>query len=161
MKSHGRKREGSNTAAMLASLMGKREKLQEDLFSVEKQVYELESSYLQDSVHFGTALKDFGGFVALSKSGSNLKRSRKLQPEDRIFSLSSITSPAAAELGVNHDDGRSGFSPGLLKGGPLPTNRQGRPKKGRTSAGPKDTKEIKPLSPMEFNDEDDTDMSSR
>ncbi|KAK6947478.1 Chromatin modification-related protein Eaf6 [Dillenia turbinata] len=65
---------------MIVSLMSKREELQEELRSVEKQVYELESSYLKDSNYFGNVLK-------------GLKRSRKLQPEDRIFSLSSVTSP--------------------------------------------------------------------
>ncbi|CAL5347419.1 unnamed protein product [Camellia sinensis] len=96
MQSDGKKA-SYNPAATLASLLGKREKLQEELHNIEKQVYELETSYLQESSHFGNALKGFDGFLSASKNTTNLKRSRKFQPEDRIFSLSSVTSPALFE----------------------------------------------------------------
>ncbi|XP_021673150.1 uncharacterized protein LOC110659501 isoform X2 [Hevea brasiliensis] len=154
-------RSGSNPAAMLASLMGKREKLREELRNIEKQVYELETSYLQDSGHFGNVLKGFEGFLSSSKSTTNVKRSRKFQPEDRLFSLSSVTSPAAEELGLGRDDGRSDFGPGRSKGGTLAANGQGKPKKGRTSMGPRDVKKIRPSNEAEFDDEDDPDMSLR
>ncbi|ESQ38096.1 hypothetical protein EUTSA_v10029502mg, partial [Eutrema salsugineum] len=65
--------------AMLTSLLNKREKLRQD--------------YLQESTHIGNALKGFEGFLSSSKSSASL-RSRKFQPEDRVFSLSSVTSPA-------------------------------------------------------------------
>ncbi|KAK6254769.1 hypothetical protein QUC31_016492 [Theobroma cacao] len=87
-------RGSANPAAMLASLMTKRDKLQDDLRNIEKQVYELETNYLQDSSHFGHVLKGFEGFLSSSKNTANLKRYRKFQPEDRLFSLSSVTSPA-------------------------------------------------------------------
>ncbi|KAH0928798.1 hypothetical protein HID58_014525 [Brassica napus] len=84
--------------AMLTSLLNKREKLRQDLRSIEKQVYELETSYLQESSHIGNALKGFEGFLSSSKSTASAKRSRKFQPEDRVFSLSSVTSPALVEI---------------------------------------------------------------
>ncbi|ERN08415.1 hypothetical protein AMTR_s00148p00102870, partial [Amborella trichopoda] len=67
MDSEGQ-RPASNPTAILASLLSKREKLQEELRSIEKQVYELETSYLQDSTQCGNVLKGFEGFLSSSKS---------------------------------------------------------------------------------------------
>lgn len=151
----------ANPAALLATLMSKREKLQDELRGIEKQVYELETNYLQDSSHFGNILKGFEGFLSTSKNTSNLKRSRKFQPEDRLFSLSSVTSPAAEELGLRQDDGRSDFAPGRPKAGALPANCQGKPKKGRTMTTPRDGRRIRQSGEADFEDEDDPDMSLR
>ncbi|PKA49232.1 hypothetical protein AXF42_Ash014134 [Apostasia shenzhenica] len=143
----------SNPSAMLAALLGKRDKLQEDLRNIERQVYDLETSYLQDSNQCGNVLKGFEGFLSSSKSTINLKRSRKFQPEDRIFSLSSATSPAIA-------DGRSDFGPGRLKFGSAPSNGQGKPKKGgRISL--REGKRIRPSNEQDIEDEDDPDQNLR
>ncbi|XP_042513276.1 uncharacterized protein LOC122088165 isoform X5 [Macadamia integrifolia] len=61
-------RASSNPSAMLASLMSKRVKLHEELRNIEKQVYELETSYLQDSNQCGNVLKGFEWFLSASKS---------------------------------------------------------------------------------------------
>ncbi|KAJ6938584.1 hypothetical protein NC651_005117 [Populus alba x Populus x berolinensis] len=109
-------RGSSNPAAMLANLLSKRAKLHDELRIIEKQVYDLETSYLQDPGQCGNVLKGFEGFLSSSKNTAlygvdivifiyflrfdsntynrSLKRSRKFQPEDRLFSLSSVTSPA-------------------------------------------------------------------
>ncbi|AEE83435.1 Chromatin modification-related protein Eaf6 [Arabidopsis thaliana x Arabidopsis arenosa] len=116
----------TDPGAMLTSLLNKREKLRQELRSIEKQVYELETSYLQESSHIGNALKGFEGFLSSSKSTASAKRSRKFQPEDRVFSLSSVTSPAAEELGVGREDGRAELGPGRSKGG-LSTQLVSRP----------------------------------
>ncbi|KAK8940082.1 hypothetical protein KSP40_PGU015802 [Platanthera guangdongensis] len=58
----------SNPSAMLAALLSKRDKLQEELRSIEKQVYDLETSYLQESNQCGNVLKGFEGFLSASKS---------------------------------------------------------------------------------------------
>ncbi|PIA36443.1 hypothetical protein AQUCO_03400371v1 [Aquilegia coerulea] len=146
---------GSNPAAMLSALVSKREKLQEELRNIEKQVYELETSYLQDSSQCGNVLKGFEGFLSSSKSTANLKRSRKFQPEDRLFSLSSVTSPAVEEHMVGRDD----FGQGRMKGGGIPMNGQGKPKKGRT--GPRDIKRFRQSSEPDMDDDDDLDLSMR
>ncbi|CAO2821607.1 unnamed protein product [Amaranthus hypochondriacus] len=121
MEANGQK--SSNPGARLASLLSKREKLQDELRNIEKQVFELETTYLQDSNQFGHVLKGFEGFLSSSKSTANLKRSRRFQPEDRIFSLSSVTSPVVEE--------QTDVGSGRSKGGNLPSNGQGKPKKGR------------------------------
>ncbi|KAK9991813.1 hypothetical protein SO802_026798 [Lithocarpus litseifolius] len=145
--------------AMLKSLLSKRDKIQEELRIIEKQVYELETSYLQDSSYFGNEMKGSEGFLSSSKNTTNLKRSRKFQPEDRFFSLSSVTSPAAEELGFGCDDGRSDFGPGRLKGRGFPTNGPGKPKKGRTAS--RDRKRNRPSTEQDFDDEEDPDLSLR
>ncbi|KAL6564107.1 hypothetical protein OROHE_005347 [Orobanche hederae] len=91
-------RTSSNPAAILAALLCKRAKLHEELRSIERQVYDMETSYLQDPSQCGNVLKGFEGFLSSSKNTTLLKRSRKFQPEDRLFSLSSVTSPAAEEV---------------------------------------------------------------
>ncbi|PIN14757.1 hypothetical protein CDL12_12613 [Handroanthus impetiginosus] len=144
----------NNPKAMLSSLLSKREKLQKELRSVEKQVYELETSYLQETTTFGNALKGFEGFLSSSKNTANLKRSRKFQPEDRVFSLSSVTSPAVGELGVGKEDGKSDMVQGRARGaGGLASNAQGKPKKGRT--GQRDVKKIRLSSDLDPDEEDD------
>ncbi|TXG72315.1 hypothetical protein EZV62_000894 [Acer yangbiense] len=67
MDSNGQ-RGNSNPATMLGVLMNKREKFQEELRNIEKQVYELETSYLQEASHFGNVLKGFEGFLSSSKN---------------------------------------------------------------------------------------------
>lgn len=67
MESEGQR--GSSTpSAVLASLLIKRAKLHEELRTIEKQVYEMETSYLQDSGQCGNVLKGFEGFLSSTKS---------------------------------------------------------------------------------------------
>ncbi|CAL5432673.1 unnamed protein product [Camellia sinensis] len=135
-------RNSSNPSAMLAALLCKRAKLHEDLRIIEKQVYDMETSYLQDPSQCGNVLKGYEGFLSSSKSTTLLKRSRKFQPEDRLFSLSSVTSPATEE-----HVGRDG---GIL------ANGQGKPKKGR--GGPRDAKRIRQSNDADYDYEDDPDL---
>ncbi|XP_072961676.1 uncharacterized protein [Typha angustifolia] len=143
----------ANPAAMLSALVTKRTKLQEELRSIERQVYDLETTYLQESNQFGSVLKGFDGFLSSSKSTANLKRSRKFQPDDRLFSLSSVTSPAVEEHVAGRDDGRAEYGPGRSKGGSTPANGQGKPKKGGRIAL-REGKRIR-QNDQELDDEDD------
>ncbi|KAK8583151.1 hypothetical protein V6N13_021863 [Hibiscus sabdariffa] len=105
---------------MLASLLNRRAKLQEELRNIERQVYDMETSYLQDPSQCVHVLKGFEGFLSSSRNTALLKRSRKFQP--------SITSPAAAAA---RDDGKSYYGTGRSKGGGYFANGQGKPKRGR------------------------------
>ncbi|XP_057473762.1 uncharacterized protein LOC130762133 [Actinidia eriantha] len=138
-------RNNSSPSAMLAALLCKRAKLHEDLRNIEKQVYDMETSYLQDPNQCGNVLKGFEGFLSSSKSTTLLKRSRKFQPEDRLFSLSSVTSPAAEEHTIGRD------------GGGISTNGQGKPKKGGRG-GPRDAKRFRQSSDADYDYEDDPDL---
>ncbi|ONK66307.1 uncharacterized protein A4U43_C06F6340 [Asparagus officinalis] len=156
MDSEGQ-RTSSNPQATLTALVGKREKLKEELRMIERQVYDLETSYLQESSQYGSVLKGFEGFLSLSKS-TNMKRSRKFQPEDRLFSLSSVTSPAVEEHAVGRDDGRSDYGSSRSKGGSFFANGQGKPKKGGRIP-PREGRRIRPPSIQhDMDDDDDEDM---
>ncbi|XP_038713202.1 chromatin modification-related protein MEAF6-like isoform X8 [Tripterygium wilfordii] len=148
-------RASSNPSVLLSSLLSKRTKLQDELRSIEKQVYDMETSYLQDPSQYGNVLKGFEGFLSSSKNTALLKRSRKFQPEDRLFSLSSVTSPA--ELAAGRDDGRSDFGVGRPKGGGIYANGQGKPKKGRGAA--RDAKRIRQSSDPDFDYDDDPELT--
>uniref|UniRef100_A0A7S0WTP7 Chromatin modification-related protein MEAF6 n=1 Tax=Pyramimonas obovata TaxID=1411642 RepID=A0A7S0WTP7_9CHLO len=91
----------------LQQLQARKERLEDELRHVEKQVYDLETSYLNDSSQYGNVLKGFEGFLAPSKTNS-LKKSRNFKTEDRLFSLSSTSSPAAEELRNNQNDMKEG-----------------------------------------------------
>jgi len=78
-------------SAALQRVQERKQKLEEELKLVEKQVYELESAYLTEHAQCGSVLKGFDSFLMSSKSGSNQKRSRTFKPEERLFSLSSVT----------------------------------------------------------------------
>ena len=115
-------------ASCLEQLEQRKQKLDDELKEVEKQVYNLETSYLNDSSTHGNVLKGFEGFLTQHKATScaaplasgnaplhfslplieqilhsthskhprsrRLKRARNFKPEDRLFSLSSASSPA-------------------------------------------------------------------
>ncbi|XP_038996357.1 chromatin modification-related protein MEAF6-like isoform X3 [Hibiscus syriacus] len=136
---------GSATATapstMLASLLNRTAKLQEELRNIERQVYDMETSYLQDPSQCGHVLKGFEGFLSSSKNTAVLKRSRKFQPEDRLFSLSSVTSPAAEEVAAGRD------------GEPIVC--RGKPKKGRA----RDAKRLRHSSEPDFEYDDDPDVT--
>ncbi|KAJ9169607.1 hypothetical protein P3X46_017776 [Hevea brasiliensis] len=154
---HEGQRGSSNPSAVLASLLSKRAKLHEELRNIEKQVYDMETNYLQDPSQCGNVLKGFEGFLSSSKNTALLKRSRKFQPEDRLFSLSSVTSPAAEEQAAGRDDGRSDYGVGRPKGGGIYANGQGKPKKGR--CGPREAKRIRPSADPDFDYDDDPDLT--
>ncbi|KAM7258022.1 hypothetical protein ACFE04_013763 [Oxalis oulophora] len=146
----------TNPSAMFTSLLSKRAKLQEELRNIEKQVYDMETSYLQDPSQCGNVLKGFEGFLSSSKNTALWKRSRKFQPEDRLFSLSSVTSPAAEEIAAGRDDGRSDFGAGRSKGG-FSSNGPGKPKRGRGAS--RDVKRHRNSSELDFDYDEDTDLA--
>eukprot|EP00898_Chlorokybus_atmophyticus_P003853 jgi/Chlat1/4469/Chrsp29S08889 len=82
----------------LAQLLQRKEKLEDELWAIERQIYEMESSYLQDSSQTGNVFKGYDGFLSATSKASSMKRARGFKVEDRLFSLSSITSPAVEEL---------------------------------------------------------------
>ncbi|KAG7014581.1 Chromatin modification-related protein MEAF6 [Cucurbita argyrosperma subsp. argyrosperma] len=155
MEAEGQKT-ATNPSAMLAGLLTRRAKLHDELRSIEKQVYDMETNYLQDPSQCGNVLKGFEGFLSASKSTALLKRSRKFQLEDRLFSLSSVTSPAVWYL-YFRPNGRSDLGPGRSKGGGIYSNGQGKPKKGRPT--PRDAKRMRQSSEQDFDYDDDPDST--
>lgn len=85
------------TSPAVELLQAKQDQQESELMKLEKQLYELETQYLQaDYCQCGTVLKGFEGF--LSSKDTLRKRNRQFKLEDRSLSLSSKTSPATTEL---------------------------------------------------------------
>ncbi|KAK1355770.1 Histone H4 acetyltransferase [Heracleum sosnowskyi] len=168
---HEEQKPCTNPSGMLNALLCKRAKLHEELRVIEKQVYDMETSYLQDPSQCGNVLKGFEGFLSSTKSTNLLKRSRKFGPEDRLFSLSSITSPAVLVEGGIQDvmiylDASFACEALTLKlqaeehaaardAGGLLANGQGKPKRGRW---PRDGRRSKQSSEPDFDYDDDPDV---
>jgi len=75
----------------------KRETLQEDVRVLDRKIYDLEGAYLgSESSQCGTVFKGFEGFM--SSKDANRRRGRVFKADERLFSLSSLTSPAHQEV---------------------------------------------------------------
>ena len=61
------------------------------------QLFDLETSYLNDSAACGTVLHGFETFLTANKTASSAKKPKAFKPEERLFSLSSVTSPASRD----------------------------------------------------------------
>eukprot|EP00850_Spirogloea_muscicola_P006189 SM000029S10484 [mRNA] locus=s29:311347:312706:- [translate_table: standard] len=110
------------------------------------QVYDLETSYLHDTSQCGNVLKGFDGFLSSTKNASNTKRPRKFQPEDRLFSLSSVTSPAVKEKEAGLQlEGRpeAAVAGSRLKVSTTPSNGPNKQQQKRGRTGPRDGKRIR------------------
>ena len=69
----------------------KRKRLHHELSQIEKQIYELEASYLEETRDFGNIFVGWNQYLSLEKS----KVKKTVTNEERLFSLSSTSSPAA------------------------------------------------------------------
>ena len=77
---------------MSVSLLQKRRKeLRTELSLIEKQIFDLESTYLEDTKEFGNIFTGWDSYLSKEK----IKLKTKITDEDRLFSLSSVTSPAS------------------------------------------------------------------
>jgi len=71
--------------------------MQSEVLKAEEKLYEYETQYLQaDYCNCGSVLRGFEGY--LSSKDALRKRVRPFKEEDRLFSLSSTSSPATFEL---------------------------------------------------------------
>ncbi|PRW57873.1 chromatin modification-related MEAF6-like isoform X2 [Chlorella sorokiniana] len=92
-------KEGGHKAdPALEAYLQRREVIAGDIAKLEKQIYDLESAYFTaDCTNFGNVVKGFNEFLT-SKSAQAKNKNRQFRMEDRVFSLSSITSPGTLEM---------------------------------------------------------------
>eukprot|EP00884_Botryococcus_braunii_P013053 jgi/Botrbrau1/21749/Bobra.43_1s0143.1 len=86
--------------------------LNQDLVKIEDNIYEQETQYFSmESTNIGSVLKGFEGYLGSKEAQKASRRtgSRTFKVEDRLFSLSSSTSPATKELLYPPDDGLEGM----------------------------------------------------
>jgi chromatin modification-related protein EAF6 len=59
----------------------------QELGQVEKQIYDLETKYLEQSSAYGNAVRGYEGFLGGAQQG---KKAQAIRPEERLFSWSSV-----------------------------------------------------------------------
>ncbi len=83
-------------AALVSEVSRRRNELRSELTQIEKQIYDLEGSYLEETRDFGNVFTGWNNYLSYEKM-----KSKKITNDERLFSLSSMTSPAgkrAAEM---------------------------------------------------------------
>jgi chromatin modification-related protein EAF6 len=75
----------------MAAIQKRRTELRQELTQLEKQIYDLESSYLEETKDIGNIFSGWAAYVSKDK----VKVRKQILNEDRMFSLSSVTSPAS------------------------------------------------------------------
>uniref|UniRef100_A0A7S2H359 Chromatin modification-related protein MEAF6 n=1 Tax=Octactis speculum TaxID=3111310 RepID=A0A7S2H359_9STRA len=73
----------------------KRDRLQQELLQIEKQIFDLETHYLEENKECGNVITGFSDFDDdWVPSGDRRRIFGNASRKDRLFSLSSLTSPA-------------------------------------------------------------------
>jgi hypothetical protein len=76
---------------MTTLLQKRRKELRTELIQIEKQIYDLETAYLDETKETGNIFTGWESFLHADK----VKPRKSTQNEDRHFSLSSVSSPAS------------------------------------------------------------------
>jgi chromatin modification-related protein EAF6 len=64
------------------------------LNTIEKQIYDLETNYLEETKEYGNIFTGWDAYLSLEK----FKLRKNILTEERLFSLSSVTSPASKKV---------------------------------------------------------------
>ncbi|KAI6210440.1 COP9 signalosome complex subunit 2 [Aphelenchoides besseyi] len=77
----------------LRQLAAKRQELIDTLENLETQIYNFEASYLQETADLGNVVNGFDGYELGNVNATNQRGRQQYTDDDRIFSLSSMSSP--------------------------------------------------------------------
>jgi len=76
--------------SVISEVSKRRNELRSELTRIEKQIYDLEGSYLEETRDFGNVFTGWQEYLSYERS----KSKKAVMNDERLFSLSSITSPA-------------------------------------------------------------------
>ena len=76
----------------LTKLTEKKQALEEELARTEKQIYDLEADFLQETLKEGNILRGWEGYLGTQSSSGAIRRINRFREADRMFSASSVTS---------------------------------------------------------------------
>jgi chromatin modification-related protein EAF6 len=81
-------------ARQFSELQEKKFAIEEQLAGIEKQLYDLEGTYLEETLEMGNILRGWDGYLGTHNSSGAIRRINRFRESDRIFSASSVTSAA-------------------------------------------------------------------
>ncbi|KJE96078.1 hypothetical protein CAOG_06450 [Capsaspora owczarzaki ATCC 30864] len=99
----------ANARAELEELLARKTQIDKSLQLLEQQIYAFEGSYLEDTQLYGNIIRGWDGYLSNRATNANDRQKRRFKDTDRLFSLSSCTSPMAAimaEQSTQEDDDR-------------------------------------------------------
>ena len=94
--------------------------LEEELAKCERQIYELEGEYLQETVKDGNVFRGWDGYLGLGASSGAIRRINRFREADRLFSASSATSASAVPSGRAGEGAASSSKVNALIAGAAP-----------------------------------------
>lgn len=83
-------------ARQFSELQEKKFVIEEQLATVEKDLYDLEGTYLEETLEMGNILRAWDGYLGTQNSSGAIRRINRFRESDRLFSASSVTSNAVA-----------------------------------------------------------------
>ncbi|GAB5358287.1 hypothetical protein AAMO2058_000445100 [Amorphochlora amoebiformis] len=97
-------KKGIKPNAAIKTLMARKAQIEDDLKSTERQIFDLEESYIIDTSHYGNVIKGWEGYQSAKPKQTHNVRKPKIIDKDRIFSESSTTAPKVMEDGMELED---------------------------------------------------------
>ena len=108
-----------NTTSVGASaILEKKQLLEEDLRRIEKQIYDLEGEYLQETVKDGNILRGWDSYLGKQASSGAIRRINRFREADRMFSASSVTSGQASTFNAGQAAKKAGGDSSNAAAGP-------------------------------------------